>query len=113
VKEHKTIVLLALEEIDWIEAAGDYVCVHTGGRKHLLREKISQITLQVPAAHFARIHRSAVVNLDRVVRVVSCGSGETLVHLSSGDILHVSRTFKQSLLRKFKPGSVENQTVPP
>ncbi|MCI0675913.1 MAG: ABC transporter permease, partial [Phycisphaerales bacterium] len=65
VREGGRIFFLRAEEIDWIEAAGNYVRLHAGKRAHLLRETLAGLEEQLDPARFARVHRSAIVNLDR------------------------------------------------
>lgn len=85
--------------IDWIEAQGSYVRLHTATGSHLLREALGEIAERLEDAGFARIHRSTVVNLARVTQVRPLSHGEALVVLDSGLELKVSRTFRDALDR--------------
>ncbi|HYE43775.1 MAG TPA: LytTR family DNA-binding domain-containing protein, partial [Caulobacteraceae bacterium] len=82
---------LPLEEIDWIGAAGNYAEAHVNGATHLLDDSLTALAARLPADAFARIHRSALVRLDRVAEVRSLGRGDALVRLRSGAELRLSR----------------------
>src|SRR5262249_39429547 len=66
VKEDGKVLFIGLEEVDWLEAAGNYIRVHTGSTMHLLRETMSALEARLPPEQFIRIHRSAIVALDRI-----------------------------------------------
>lgn len=87
-----------VSDIDWIEAADYYSCLHVGNRKLMLRETIKQLASTLDPSHFVRIHRSAIVNLDRVSEIFREGRSEGAVILSSGQRLRMSRIGWQSLL---------------
>ena len=86
------IRLVAVESVDWIEAADDYVYVHTGGRAHLLRQRLSFFEERLDGRRFVRIHRSTIVNLARVTGFVQDAYGAHLAVLATGQRLRVSRT---------------------
>ena len=90
------IVFLPLAEVDWIEAAGNYVYVHAGRERHLIRGTLKAIESRF-AARFARIHRSAIVNLERVRELAPRAHGDCEVVLRGGARLPVSRTFAARL----------------
>jgi two-component system LytT family response regulator len=96
--EQDRILWLAADTIDWIEAAGNYARVHVGKESHLIREKISTIEERLDADRFVRVHRSAIVNLDRVREVVPVARGEYDLLLSDG-VTHVplSRRYRTRL----------------
>lgn len=96
VKSHGRVVFLPIEEVDWIEAAGDYVKLHAGEKAHLLRETMTHLAEQLPA-HFQRIHRSTIVNLHRVRELRSRDHGEYAVHLHDGTRLKLSRSYRDAL----------------
>jgi len=66
VKSAGQISFLKISEIDWIEAADYYACLHVKGKTHLLRRSLSELDQELDPAVFCRIHRSTIVNLDRV-----------------------------------------------
>lgn len=95
------IVFLPLAEVDWIEAAGNYVYVHAGRERHLVRGTLKAIESRFDA-RFARIHRSAIVNLERVRELSPRAHGDCEVVLRGGARLPVSRTFAPRL-RALRP----------
>ena len=96
--DRNRFLLLRDDEVDWIGAAGNYVEVHARGRLHLLRGTLSQLERQLDPARFVRIHRSTLVNLDRVREVSMQESGDFQVHLDSGATLRMSRRYRDRLL---------------
>lgn len=91
------VVLLKVAEIDWVEADGNYVLVHTASGSHSLRETMAWIEARLPSETFMRISRSAVVNLDRVRELQPLFHGEYAVILNDGTRLTLSRTFRERL----------------
>lgn len=83
------ILWVAAEEIDWIESAGNYARVHTGGSAHLIRETMSTIEERLDPTRFVRVHRSAIVNIERVREVIPVARGEYDLLLADG-VTHVS-----------------------
>ena len=86
------------EQIDWIEAERNYVRLHVGARAYLLRENLSHIASALDPATFCRIHRSTIVNIDRIHAVESLFHGEYLVVLHDGTKLTSGRSYRRSLL---------------
>jgi two-component system LytT family response regulator len=91
------IHFLKAEEIDWIEAEGDYMKFHAGGRVHLLRETMGNLEERLDAKRFIRIHRSTIVNLDRVKKLSPSFAGEYAVILHDGTKLQLSRGYHERL----------------
>lgn len=91
------VVLLKVSEIDWVEADGNYVCLHTGSASHQLRETMAWIEDRLPADGFMRISRSAIVNLDRVRELQPLFHGDYAVILHNGSKLTLSRHFRERL----------------
>jgi two-component system, LytTR family, response regulator len=85
------------EEIDWIEAERNYIRLHVGGRAHLLRQNRSRIESALDPAKFCRIHRSTIVNIDRIQAVESLARGEYLVVLHDGTKLTSGRSYRSNL----------------
>jgi two-component system LytT family response regulator len=100
VKTAGRINFLRTEEIDYIEADRDYVRIHNGGRKHLLREKISKLEQQLPGDRFLRIHRSTIVNIDRIKEMQPLCYGEYSVILHDGTRLTLSRSFRERVFSR-------------
>ena len=97
VKTGGRVIFLDVEEIDWIEAEGNYVNVHTGEKSHLLRETISNLETQVDPKKFVRIHRSAIVNINRIQELQPWFHGEYRVILHNGTQLTLSRNYREKL----------------
>jgi two-component system LytT family response regulator len=87
-----------VSDIDWIEAADYYSCLHVGTRKLMLRETIKQLASTLDPSNFVRIHRSVIVNVGRVSEILREGRGEGAVILTDGQRLRMSRIGWQSLL---------------
>jgi two-component system, LytTR family, response regulator len=100
VKTAGRINFLRTEEIDYVEAERDYVRIHNGGKKHLLREKISRLEQQLPADRFLRIHRSTIVNIDRIKEMQPLCYGEYSVILHDGTRLTLSRSFRERVFSR-------------
>jgi two-component system LytT family response regulator len=84
-------VLVRVPDIDWIEAADYYAQLHVGGASYLIREPLSELEEELDPALFFRIHRSAIVNIDRVVEIHGYSQGSALVVLRDGTRLTLSR----------------------
>lgn len=89
--------IVPLDQVDWIEAAGNYAQAHTPSGVVLLDESLASLAARLPGDRFARIHRRAIVRLDRIVEVRSLGRGDADVVLSSGPALRLSRRYRDAL----------------
>ena len=87
-------------DIDWIEAADNYVRLHVGGEAHLVRERIATLEERLDPAMFVRIHRSTIVNLDSVCELKPWSSGEMIVVLRDGAKVKLSRTYRERLQKR-------------
>jgi two-component system, LytTR family, response regulator len=94
------ITFVRVEEVDWIEAQGDYVCLHCQGKKHLVREKISDMETQLAADRFLRIHRSTIVSIPRIKEMQPLFHGEYAVVLHDGTRLTMSRSFRDRVFER-------------
>jgi len=97
VKSAGRVLFLKAEEIDWIEAAGNYVNLHVGKESYLLRGRMSELEKRFDPEKFFRIHRSTMVNLDRVKELQPLFKGEGIVVLKDGQKLSASRSCIQRL----------------
>jgi two-component system LytT family response regulator len=97
IKNAGEILFLKIAEIDWIEAADYYVCLHVGARTHLLRRSMNEVEEELEQGVFCRIHRSAIVNLERVKQLEVSEEGGTDVVLSDGTRLRLSRRYRKQL----------------
>lgn len=97
VKSVGQICFVRISEIDWIEAADYYACLHVGGKRYLLRRSLSDLENGLDPQIFCRIHRSAIVNLDRVSSLEINEEGENEVQLKTGVRLRLSRRYRKQL----------------
>jgi two-component system LytT family response regulator len=97
VKTAGQILFLRISDIDWIEAADYYACLHVGSTTHLLRRSMSDLDRDLDQAIFCRIHRSTIVNLNRVRTLVLNEDGERDVQLENGTTLRLSRRYRKQL----------------
>lgn len=95
------VVFVNFDEIDWIEAADQYVTLHVGSRALLLRQSLRWLLLKLPPRRFAQIHRSHVVNVAKVKEVVRLGKGDAQVVLANGRELRLSRRYRDPLRERF------------
>ena len=91
------VLYVPIPDIDWIEAADYYVCLHVGPKSHLLRQSMAELEQELDSKTFCRIHRSAIVNLRRVRALEIDSAGEYEVVLESGMKLRLSRRFRKEL----------------
>ncbi len=94
IKDSYKVTLVEQSDIEWIDAAGDYMCVHERGNTHITRCTLTEMLDKLNAERFKRIHRSTLVNLDAIEQVVPHTKGEYFVVLRCGERLKVSRNFK-------------------
>jgi two-component system LytT family response regulator len=97
VKSAGRVVFLRVEEIDWIEAAGNYLRLHVGKDFHLLRETMNALEARLDPESFVRIHRSTIVNLARVRELQPAFHGDFVVILENGTELTLSRNYRSKL----------------
>jgi two-component system LytT family response regulator len=97
VKTGGRVVFLRTEDVDWVEASGNYVRLHVGGEAHLLRESMKNMERRLDPTTFVRIHRSAIVNVDRIRELEPWFHGEYIVILRDGTRLTSSRVFSDRL----------------
>lgn len=97
VEERGREILVPVATVDWLEAAGNYVTVHAGGRSHLVRSTLKALVARLPSRRFVRVHRSAAVNLDRVVELRPQGRGDYMIVLDGGAVVPMSRRYHARL----------------
>ncbi len=97
VRDGDQITIVPVAEIDWVDAAGDYMCVHARGETHVMRITMKELEKQLDPSLFQRIHRSTLINVNRIVKLISHINGEFFVTLESGARLKMSRTYKDKL----------------
>jgi two-component system LytT family response regulator len=97
VKSGGRLFFLRTDEIDWVEAAGNYVRLHVGPGSHLLRETMNAIEGRLDPEKFFRIHRSRIVNMERIQELQPWLNGEYAVLLRTGTRLTLSRGYREKL----------------
>ncbi len=107
IKNVGQVSFLKISEIDWIEAADYYACLHVKARTHLLRRSLSELEQELDQALFCRIHRSTIVNLDRVQGLELSEDGEYDVRLDNGTRLRLSRRYRKQLQARMGVGPAQ------
>lgn len=97
VRSNGRVVFLKVNEIDWVEASDNYVCLHVGKETHVVRETMNELEKRLDPALFIRVHRSAIVNLDRVKELQPWFRGDYRVVLSDGTELTLTKTHREKL----------------
>jgi two-component system, LytTR family, response regulator len=105
VKSVGRVFFLRTDEVDWIEAAGNYVKLHVGREGHLIRETMNGLEAKLNPDKFLRIHRSTLVNIDRIKELNPLFSGDYTVMLKNGTELTLSRNYRDRLLELFEKSS--------
>lgn len=100
IKVSGRVVLVKVEDLDFIEADGNYAKLHVGRKSHLLREKMNDLEVQLDPEKFVRIHRSTIVNLDRIKEMHPHFNGDYIVVLQDGRQLRLSRSRRENLEQK-------------
>lgn len=97
IKSSGRFIFLDLDEIDYIEGAGNYLCIHVGPNEFLTRETMAECEARLQSSDFVRIHRSVIVNRSRVKELKSWFTGEYVVLLNNGKELTLSRGYRDRL----------------
>lgn len=105
VKSVGRVFFLRTDEVDWIEAAGNYAKLHVGREAHLIRETMNGLEAKLDPDKFLRIHRSTLVNIDRIKELHPLFSGDYTVNLKNGVELTLSRNYRDRLLELFEKSS--------
>ena len=90
-------VLVPVEEVERIEADGDYATLHANGKTWLVRERLHQLAMQLDPRQFHRVHRSSIVRLDMIAELRSLTNRDALLRLRDGNVLRASRTYMPAL----------------
>lgn len=97
IRDGSTIHRVPYADIEWIDAAGDYMCIHAAGVTHVTRATMKELEAALDARHFARIHRSTLVNIDCVQSVAPLENGKYQICLDGGQKLVMSRSYREQL----------------
>lgn len=95
-------IRVRLDDISWIEAAGDYMCVHTIEDTHIIRKTLKQFEQELDPNFFPRVNRSAMINMSKLQRLTPNSNGEYFAQLKSGDRVKVSRKYKLKIEQLIK-----------
>jgi len=104
IRQGREIIRLAVRDIEWIDAAGDYMCIHAAGETYILRGTMKSLEDRLDAALFQRVHRSTIVNLERVTRLRPHANGEYFLVLDGGHEIKLSRTYRDKIEHFLKGG---------
>ena len=97
IRDGSETTLFPMDRIDWVDAVGDYMCVHAEGKTHVMRSTMKALESEPDPERFARIHRSTIVNIARVAKVWSHINGEYFLSLDCGACLKMSRTYRDRI----------------
>ena len=97
IRSGRETLRLDVATIDWIDAAGDYMCLHAGGQTHVLRATMKELEDMLDPSVFQRVHRSTIVNLARVRSLRPHVNGECFLRLQSGQEIKLSRSFRDKV----------------
>lgn len=97
IKSAGRVIFLNVDEIDWIEAAANYIRIHAGKECHLMREAIGRMAERLDSSRFVRVHRSVVANVSKIRELQACNSGEYILVLRNGKQLPCSRGYRSAL----------------
>jgi len=101
VKSNRRLIVVRTEDIDWIEAWGDYIRLHCKGKVHIVHQKVSDVEMQLNPKQFFRIGRSAIVNVDRIKDLEPLHHGDYLISLVDDTQLNLSRHYRDRLTSFF------------
>jgi two-component system LytT family response regulator len=97
IKDGGRVTWVPQNEIEWIDAAGDYMCVHARGQTHIMRKTMKELEAELDPTLLQRIHRSTIVNIKKVREMQSHINGEYFLTLEGGHTIKLSRTYKDKL----------------
>jgi two-component system, LytTR family, response regulator len=97
VKSQGRVFFLKTDEIDWIDAQGKHVAIHVGKETHLVREAMNNLETELDPKKFARIHKSTIVNIDRIKQLQPLVHGDFRVILRDSTVLTISRRYRQKI----------------
>jgi two-component system LytT family response regulator len=102
IKDSGEITRVLVANIDWVDAAGDYMCIHTNdGQTHILRRTMKELEHELDPRLFVRVHRSAIVNVNTIAKLQMLSNGEHQLMLTNGQSVKVSRSYKDRVKTVF------------
>ena len=102
VRDSGMVKLVTFDDIEWVDAAGDYMCVHANGETLVMRSTLRELMGKLDDRIFARIHRSTIVNVEKIVSLTALPKGAGMLKLSVGKSLKVSRNYRDSVRGLFQ-----------
>lgn len=103
VKDRRRYVILKIKDVDWIQSAANYVELHAGGRSLLLRATLMALEERLDPSVFVRIHRTHVVNLERISEILPSEHGDSMIRLQDGTSLRLSRKYRDRVFSYMYP----------
>jgi two-component system LytT family response regulator len=97
VRRGNEFTFVQVGDVDWIEGLGDYAGLHVGGKTHLIREPLTLLEGRLDRKQFVRVHRSTIIQVERIVRVDPSANRDAVLTLRDGTMLRVSRTYRSRL----------------
>ena len=97
IKDRDEITILKQSDIEWVDAAGDYVCLHAEGQTHIKRSTLKELLSELDDSIFKRVHRSTIVNLNFIEKVIPHTKGEFFLQLGEFEKIKVSRNYKDAI----------------
>ncbi|MGA9575923.1 MAG: LytTR family DNA-binding domain-containing protein [Lysobacterales bacterium] len=97
IRDRDAIKLIKVDNISWVDAAGDYMCVHAEGETHIMRCTMKHLLDELDASLFKRVHRSTIVNLNCIEKVIPHTKGEYYLKLENGEQIKVSRNYRNTI----------------
>ena len=97
IKDRDSIKLIKMGSIAWVDAAGDYMCVHAEGETHIMRCTMKHLLEELDESLFKRVHRSTIVNLKCIEEVIPHTKGEYFLKLNNGERIKVSRNYRETI----------------
>ena len=97
IRDRDSIKLIKVDSIDWVDAAGDYMCVHAEGETHIMRCTMKHLLDELDSMVFKRVHRSTIVNLNCIEEVIPHTKGEYFLKLENGEQIKVSRNYRNTI----------------
>ncbi len=99
VKTNGRIIFLRIEEIDWMEAAGNYIKLHVGNESHLVRETMNNLEQQLDPQKFIRVHRSTIINIEKIKELQPYFNGEYKIFLTNNTQVILSRGYRDNFTK--------------
>lgn len=103
IRNGSALAIVKFADIDWVEASDYYSSLHAAGRSHLLRRSLAELDAELAPHGFQRIHRSAIVNLERIRTLAMREDGEYDIVLHDGQRLRMSRRYRKAIMTRLSP----------